>query len=325
VGITSEPAYHPPVLLKEVVEYLQPRPGGVYVDATCGTAGHVVALLEACPQARIVGIERDPILAVQARRRVLELGFPAERFVLVEGAYSRLRSMLKDLEIVHVDGCLFDLGACSLHFHSSGRGFSFRGAGEPLDMRYDPRQGPTAADLLARLSAAELERCFRDLGDERWARRIARRIVERRGEGPPRTAGDLAGLVERAIPRRNWPRDIHPATRVFQSLRILVNGEFEELEAGLPQAIEALRPGGRVAAISFHSGEDRRVKRIFRDTAQGPPDPITGRRPPPRGRLVTRRPVGPGEEEVRANPGARSAKLRVLEKCAPGGSPQCPC
>jgi len=307
--------FHPSVLVKEVIECLRPRPGGVYLDATCGAAGHSLALLQAGRGARVVGIERDPSLVERARLRVRNERIPPEQFVLVPGAYIHLRTILTELAIDRVDGCLFDLGACAFHFAESGRGFSFRAAQEPLDMRYDPGQGPTAADLLARLSPSELERLFREAGGERWARRIARRIAEQRATSPIRTAGQLASLVEQAIPRKAWPPDIHPATRVFMSLRARVNEEFEQIARGIPEAIDVLRPGGRIAVISFHSGEDGLVKRIFREAAGlGPGHPVTGQRPKARLKILTRKPITASPEEIARNPGARSAKLRAAEK-----------
>lgn len=307
--------FHPSVMVEEVVEFLRPVPGGVYVDATCGTAGHSLALLERCAEARIVAIERDPTLAHRALQRVRQRNIPVEQFVLVEGTFSGLRKILADRAIDHVDGCLFDLGANALHFSASGRGFSFRGGDEALDMRFDTGEGEAAWEVLERASHGELARIFRELGDEKWAGRIASRIVEHRRAQPVRTAGELAALVEAAIPRRAWPPETHPATRVFQSLRIFVNREFEHIAEALPQAIEVLKPGGRVAAISFHSGEDRLVKNAFREAAGGGAgDPLTGRRPQPVVRLLTRKPVLPTEVEVERNPGSRSAKLRVVEK-----------
>ncbi|MCX7014049.1 MAG: 16S rRNA (cytosine(1402)-N(4))-methyltransferase RsmH [Candidatus Sumerlaeota bacterium] len=310
--------YHPSVLVKEVVESLRPRAGGIYADCTCGSAGHAIALLEACPGARVVGIERDKDMAATARQRVLDLQIPSDRFALVEGSYRHLRSLLRDLAIAQLDGSLFDLGASALHFISSGRGFSFRSPDEFLDMRYDVSQGATAADLLAEMSEVDLERLFRDCADERWARRIARRIVEERARAPIRTAGQLASLIERAIPRKAWPPETHPATRCFMALRIRVNREFEEIEAGIPQAIDLLKPGGRIAIITFHSGEDRIVKRLLREAAgQGEGNFITGRRPAPRIKILTRKPLTPTEDEIARTAGARSAKLRVAEKLGP--------
>lgn len=307
--------YHPSVLVQEVVEFLRPVPGGVYLDATCGTAGHSLALLERCGEARIVAIERDPSLAHRALLRVRQRNVPVEQFSLVEGTYGGLRKILADRAIDHVDGCLFDLGANALHFHISGRGFSFRGKDEPLDMRFNPEEGEAAWEVLERASHGELARIFRELGDEKWAGRIASRILERRTQSPLKTAGELATLVEQAIPRKAWPPETHPATRIFQSLRIYVNGEFEQIRHAMPEAIEVLKPGGRLAVISFHSGEDRLIKNIFREAAGGGEgDPLTGRRPEPRVKLLTRKPVLAREAEVDQNPGSRSAKLRVVEK-----------
>ncbi len=307
--------YHPSVLVEEVVEYLRPRPGGIYVDATCGTAGHTLALLDKCGEARIVGIERDPSLAAKARQRAFEQHLPVAQFVLVEGSYTRLRSILSEQAIDHVDGCLFDLGANALHFAASGRGFSFRAGSEPLDMRFNPDEGQAAWEVLEQGTHGDLARIFREYGDEKWAGRIATRILERRVKQPIRTAGQLAEVVEQAIPRAAWPPETHPATRVFQSLRIYVNDEFGQIAQALPQAIDALKPEGRLAVISFHSGEDRIVKNIFRDAAGGGEgDPLTGKRPAPRVKILTRKPVEASDAEVQRNPGARSAKLRVVEK-----------
>jgi 16S rRNA (cytosine1402-N4)-methyltransferase len=307
--------FHPPVLVKEVIESFRPCAEGIVVDETVGTAGHSLALLRAYEGVRIVGIECDRTLAERARSRVRDSGFPEERFVLVEGSYAELPRILKRLDISQVDGSLFDLGACTLHF-TGERGFSFRGGDQSLDMRFDPDGGgPMAADIVNEWSAERLERVLREGSDERWARRIARHIAERRRERPILTAGDLADAVKGAIPRGAWPPDTHPATRTFQALRVAANDEFARIVEGIPQAIAALRPGGRLAVISFHSGEDRLVKNILRDAAGGGPgDPVTGRRPKPRIRLLGRKPITAAPEEMERLPNARSAKLRVAEK-----------
>ncbi len=303
-------------MIEEAIRFLRPRPGAILLDATCGTAGHSLAILEECPDARGIGIERDPSMLKRALRRVRERNIPADKFVPVEGSYGNLRQILKDLGVSTVDGSLFDLGASALHLSGhEGRGFSLRASEDELDMRYSPETAETAAGLLGRLSAAELESIFRDLGGEHWARKIARAIVVTRCRSPIRTVGQFTDLVERTIPRRAWPPNTHPATRCYQALRIRVNAEFEEIRKGLPAAFEALAPGGRLAAISFHSGEDRLVKGFFRDWAgMGPGDPITGRRPEPKARILTKKPLEPGVDEVERNPGARSARMRALEK-----------
>lgn len=288
------PPEHVPVLLEAVLEWLRPRPGGVYVDATVGTGGHAERILEACgPTGRLVGIDRDPEALDVAHRRLRRF---AGRVQLVRGDFADLKALLVRTGVPQVDGVLFDLGVSGLQLAHPERGFSFQLEG-PLDMRMDPQQQLTAADLVNRLSERELASLLRRYGEEPFAGRIARSIVRRR---PLRTTSDLVAAVEAAVPPGRRPRRIHVATRTFQALRIATNRELECLESALAQVPEVLRPGGRVVVISFHSLEDRLVKRAFRS------DP----------RLVplVRKPVRPGPEEVRRNPRARSARLRAAER-----------
>jgi 16S rRNA (cytosine1402-N4)-methyltransferase len=289
---------HVPVLREEVLALLQPRPGGHYLDATVGLGGHAEAILQACdPDGTLLGIDRDGEALALAGQRLAPFG---ARVRLVYGRYEELA----DLPGVGngFDGILFDLGSSWLQLESAERGFSFGREG-PLDMRMDRSAGQTAADLVNRLSERELADLIFRWGEERWSRRIARAIVEARRRAPIRTTTELATLAAGAIPRRAWPRHIHPATRTFQALRIAVNDELAGLGPALEEAVTLLRPGARAAAISFHSLEDRVVKQTWRGLeASG------------RARVLTRRPITPGETEVAENPRARSAKLRAVER-----------
>jgi len=294
-------ALHRPVLLAEVLRHLAPERGGLFVDATVGPGGHAEAILAASPAARVVGFDRDAASLAVARQRLALFG---DRVRLHQTDFRDLAREARALGIEMVDGILFDLGLSSLQLERSGRGFTFQ-ADEPLDMRYDTTRPGTAAELLRRAPEPELVRILREYGEERAARRIARRIVLARGRAPLATTGALARLVAAAIPAGRRPRRIHPATRTFQALRIAVNDELGALEAALPQAAALLGPGGRLAVISFHSLEDRLVKTAFRRlAAQGAFS------------LLTPKPVGPSRAEVQANPRARSAKLRVLARAA---------
>lgn len=285
---------HVPVLVDAVLEWLQPRPGGVYVDATVGAGGHAERILEACgPDGQLVGIDRDPEALEAAGRRLSRF---TSRVRLVGGDFRHLRDLLQEAGVREADGILFDLGVSSLQLERAERGFSFHLPG-PLDMRMDPRQRHTAADLVNGLPEDQLAELLRRYGEEPFARRIARSIVRRR---PLRTTTDLVEAIQAAVPRSRWPRRIHVATRTFQALRIATNQELEALEAALAQVPDVLRPGARVVVISFHSLEDRLVKQAFRSD--------------PRLRPLTRKPARPGPEEVRQNPRARSARLRAAER-----------
>jgi 16S rRNA (cytosine1402-N4)-methyltransferase len=280
--------------VNEVVQALQPTHGSVIVDGTVGAGGHAAVLARSVgASGRIVGLDRDPAMLALAARTTA--GLPV---TLVQSPYSAFGSVLDNLGIGSVDGVLLDLGLSSDQLGWSERGFSFTNDG-PLDMRFDPASEVTAADLVSTLDSEELARLFFELGEERFSRRIARRIVEARRTEPIRTTARLADLVRRSIPGKWGPID--PATRVFQALRIAVNEELEHLDSALESIADRLRPGGRVAIISFHSLEDRRVKWAFRNDRR-----LT---------VVTRKPAVATAEEVAANPRARSAKLRVAERC----------
>ena len=291
---------HVPVLLAEVLAHLRPGPGGRILDATVGPGGHAEAILRAMePAGTLVGIDRDGEALAQAAERLAPFG---ERVRLIQGRHEELARLLPPGDTF--DGILFDLGASSLQLDSAERGFSFGREGS-LDMRMDRGEGETAAHLVARLAERPLADLIFRWGEERWSRRIARAIVEARRLGPIESTTALAAIVARAVPRRAWPRHIHPATRTFQALRIAVNDELAGLGPALEEAAARLRPGGRMAVISFHSLEDRIVKQTWRSLA------ASGSM-----RIVTKRPTTPGDAELAENPRARSAKLRSLERVA---------
>lgn len=305
---------HVPVLLREVVALLRPERGGTYVDATLGLGGHAEALLAASPGVRVVGIDVDPEALAFSRERLARFG---DRLVPVEGRYEDVAAHLDRLGIARADGVLADLGVSSLQLDRAERGFSFMKDG-PLDMRMS-KAGPSAADLVNGLSREELSRVFREYGEEHMAGRIAREIVETRTTAPVTTTGELRRLVLRAVgPRRERHKD--PATRVFQALRIATNRELIDLERFLDDAVARLALGARVAVLSYHSLEDRIVKRVFaRHTAGCTCPPSFPVCVCPRRRvmaLVTKKPVRPSLPEIAQNPRARSARLRVLERAA---------
>jgi 16S rRNA (cytosine1402-N4)-methyltransferase len=293
---------HRPVLLDEVVHWLAPREGSVLVDGTVGAGGHAAELARRVgATGQVIGLDRDP--AMLALASATTAGLPVK---LVHAAYDEIGEVLEDLAIGPVDGVLMDLGLSSDQLAWTDRGFSFAADG-PLDMRFDPDSPTTAADLVNRLPAEKLADLFYQFGEERFSRRIARRIEEVRRTGPIRTTGELAAIVRRCIPGKRGPID--PATRVFQALRIAVNDELSRLESTLAHLPRWLRPGGRAAIISFHSLEDRRVKHAFRDN--------------PEWTILTKKPIEANDDETRQNPRARSAKLRVAERCTnpPGKDP----
>lgn len=300
MGSDDEPdvSLHRPVLAQAVVEWLRPARGGTFVDATLGLGGHAEILLGA-GAATLVGLDRDPEALALAESRLRRFG---DRVRLRHGSFRHLRAHLEALGIEAARGMLFDLGFSSYQVERAGRGFSFL-RDEPLDMRFDPAEGPSAEQWLARVSLPELERVLKEYGEEPAARRIARAIVAAREASPLATTGRLVELVKRAVPRHRWPRRLHVATRTFQAIRVAVNDELGALAEALPKAAELLERGGRLLVIAFHSGEDRVVKQTFLRLAatQG-------------STVLTRRPVTPGASEVRLNPRARSAKLRVLER-----------
>ncbi len=303
---------HRPVLLEAVLQALDPRPGGIYVDATYGRGGHTRALLERLgPEGRVYALDKDPEAIAHARE-----AFAGEpRLTVVPGSFAMLQARVREWGIEgRVNGVLMDLGVSSPQLDDPGRGFSFLRPG-PLDMRMDPTRGRPAAAWLAEAPVEELADVIRRYGEERHARRIARAIDRARREAPIDTTARLAAVVASAVPEREPGK--HPATRTFQAIRIFINGELEELEAALPQTLDVLAPGGRLAVISFHSLEDRRVKRFIQQEARGdrfPPD-----LPVPYSALTpTLKPVGKAVRataaEVADNPRARSAVLRVAER-----------
>jgi 16S rRNA (cytosine1402-N4)-methyltransferase len=304
---------HVPVLLEETVDLLQPRPGGVYVDGTLGGGGHAEEILEAAnPSGRLLGLDLDPEAIERVRIRLKR--FQA-RVVLINASFAEIERVARWEGFAPADGVLLDLGLSSFQLASAERGFAIREEA-PLDMRFNPRSGGrTARDLVNQASVDELTNLLRRYGEEPRAKPIARAIVDRRSRRPIETTTELAALIERAAGRSGR---VHPATRTFQALRIAVNGELEALAAALPQAVELLAPGGRLAVISFHSLEDRLVKRFFLDQAAtcvcppGLPICVCGRQPTVW--IVSRRGVKPTEREVAANPRSRSAILRVVEK-----------
>jgi 16S rRNA (cytosine1402-N4)-methyltransferase len=308
----SDVFVHHPVMLEEVMGALAIRAGGVYVDATFGRGGHAAALLERLGVGgRLIAIDKDPWAVKVAKERSAR----DRRFTIYQGTFAMLEYFAQVEEVSgKVNGVLFDLGVSSPQLDAAERGFSFLREG-PLDMRMDPSQGESAAAWLAHASEADIAHVLKVYGEERFAKRIARAIVRARQTKPIETTLQLAEIVAAANPA--WERDRHPATRAFQAIRIHVNRELEELEQGLPQALRVLAPGGRIAVISFHSLEDRIVKRFMRNEARGGEIPlgvpVTAAAFKPTLRVVGK-PAYPGAEELAANPRARSAVLRVAEK-----------
>jgi 16S rRNA (cytosine1402-N4)-methyltransferase len=283
------------------LQHLRPERGGLFVDCTVGPGGHSRALLEA-GATRVVGLDRDPHALAAARAALAPW---ADRVELVHADYRALDEVLDRHGISLVDGALADLGVSSLQLDAPGRGFSFQ-RDEPLDMRMDTTSGETAADLVARSTERDLADAIYAYGEERFSRRIARAIVEARRAQPIATTGGLAAIVRRALPRRAYMR-IDPATRTFQALRIWVNQELDGLDRFLEAALRRLRIGARLVVISFHSLEDRIVKHTLRALQQSRDAGV---------RVLTKKPVVPGDDEVRRNPRARSAKLRAAERMA---------
>ncbi|MFN0072104.1 MAG: 16S rRNA (cytosine(1402)-N(4))-methyltransferase RsmH [Chloroflexota bacterium] len=312
--MTSPPA-HTPVLLAESLRFLDPRPGGRFIDCTVGLGGHAEALLTAVgPSGRLLALDADPDALERARQRLS--GFD-DRVALAHSNFEHLLNIAEVQEFQDVDGVLLDLGVSSLQFGPSGRGFTIRES-EPLDMRMDPTRGPTAAELLASLPEHELADIIFQYGEDRASRRIARSIVYHRDRRPITTTDDLVGAVISAVGGQRGR--IHPATRTFQALRIAVNRELDVLSAALEQATMLLRPGGRLVVISFHSLEDRIVKRfLLESAADDAARPLD---------ILTRKPITPSEAEISVNPRSRSAKLRagqrVMERDQPRHKEQVP-
>ena len=307
----SAPAQHLTVLLREAVEALAIKPAGVYVDATFGRGGHSRAILEALgPEGRLLALDRDP-RAIAAAAAIGDA-----RLKVVHRPFADMGEAVREAGFGSVDGVLMDIGVSSPQLDEGERGFSFR-FDAPLDMRMDTTQGETAAEWLARADVRDITQVVRDYGEERFAFQIAKKIVAARSERPVATTGQLAALVREAVRTREPGQD--PATRTFQALRIHINQELEQLALALPQARDMLDPEGRLVVISFHSLEDRIVKRFMRDEAA--PDSLpknlplkASQLPPPRLRVIGK-PVKASPAEVEANPRARSAVMRVAEKC----------
>lgn len=306
---------HSSVLLSEALQFLEPKGGGIFADATLGLGGHAEAILESSPNAEIVGIDQDGAAIAFAKKRLERFG---KRVRIFHSSFTGIKEVLPEAKRTQVDGILADLGVSSLQFDSESRGFSFR-FDAPLDMRMNPdSDDPTAAELLATLSEEEIANVIYQYGEERFSRRIARRIVQKRENGElVKTTRELVELVERSVKRS--PRDkIHPATRTFQALRIAVNHEIEILEQFLLDSVDLLKKDGRLVVITFHSLEDRIVKQTFQKISGKcfcpPRMPQCRCGAEKRVEILTKKPIVATEAEVQENPRSRSAKLRAIRK-----------
>lgn len=305
---------HKPVLLEECLEALAIRPEGTYLDGTLGRAGHSLEILRRLKGGRLIGIDRDMTAIEAAQERLAEY---KDRVTLVHGNFCDLGEILSSLHVDKVDGMLFDLGVSSPQLDEAGRGFSYM-HDAPLDMRMDTSAALDARQVVNTWSGEELRRILYEYGEERYAPQIARAIVRRREERPLETTGELVEVIRSAMPAQALREKQHPAKRSFQAIRIAVNGELDALAPMLRSAAEGLKPGGRLAVITFHSLEDRIVKQTMRELATGcicPPEfpvCVCGRKP--KLKLVTRKPIVSGAAELEENPRARSAKLRVAER-----------
>jgi 16S rRNA (cytosine1402-N4)-methyltransferase len=313
-------ATHIPVMLERCVEILGPalgRPGAVVLDATLGLGGHSEALLQRFPEARLIGLDRDPQALEASGRRLAPFG---ERATLVHAVYDEIPEVLERLGVAELSGTLFDLGVSSLQLDMRERGFAYS-YDAPLDMRMDSSRGITAAEIVNTYPAADIARILRDYGEERFARRIADNIVAEREKEPFTTTARLSELVRDSIPAATRRTGGHPAKRAFQALRIAVNDELPVLERALPAAVAATGLGGRIAVLSYHSLEDRLVKRAFAkasESAAPPGLPVVPEQYQPKFRLLTRGAEPPTEAETAQNPRAASAKLRAAERVREG-------
>lgn len=307
---------HQPVLMNQTLNSLKLRPGGVYLDGTLGGGGHTEAILQATePDGKVIGLDQDDEALAAASQRLKPFG---ERFCPIRANFAEMEQVLAAEGIAGLDGVLLDIGVSSHQLDEPDRGFSYMQDG-PLDMRMDRRGGQTAADLVAELSESELANLIYRYGEEKFSRRIARRIVEQRAQTPIESTKQLAELISSAIPAAQRRKEKqHPAKRTFQALRIAVNDELGVLERGLVAAFASLKSGGRLSVITFHSLEDRIVKNYFAGLAKGcecPPEfPVCVCGKQPQALLITRRPQTATEDELQSNPRARSAKLRTVEK-----------
>ncbi|MDD5167863.1 MAG: 16S rRNA (cytosine(1402)-N(4))-methyltransferase RsmH [Syntrophales bacterium] len=309
------PPYHTAVLIREVIESLQCRSGGIYVDGTVGGGGHAFAILEqTAPDGLLVGIDRDDDALAEAGRCLRVFG---SRVRLIKGNFADIGDILGDQNVTEVDGILLDLGVSSHQVDTPERGFSFH-QDAPLDMRMDQSHGMDARTLVNTYPEKEIAAIIWEFGEERMARRIARAIMAKRGLAPIQTTGELVSIVESVMPARMKAFKIHPATRTFQAIRIAVNQELANLRRGLQGSIDVLKPGGRLSVISFHSLEDRMVKEQFAFASSRcvcPPDlPVCSCGKKAQLKVITRKPVTPGEAEMASNPRSRSAKLRTAER-----------
>ncbi len=308
---------HTPVLLDEVLSLLALKPGMTVIDCTTGGGSHSYAMLQQIlPGGRLIGLDQDTTALEAARRRLAELG--EESFQLIHSNFSNLDQVRESLDGLQADAILMDLGVSSYQLDEGSRGFSYQQAGL-LDMRMDQTAAiPTAADIINQWPEAELARIIWEYGEERWGKRIAQFIAEARRQAPIRTTDELVSIIKKAIPAGARQEGPHPAKRTFQALRIAVNGELEILEQAIAAAVKALKPGGRIGIITFHSLEDRIVKNTFRELAQGcicPKNiPICQCHRTSQGKVLTSKPILPSERELEQNPRARSAKLRGFLK-----------
>lgn len=293
--------FHKPVMAGEVIEQLSLKNGYKVLDATVGLGGHARHILEGIlPDGFLIGVDCDTNALKFAKDQLA--GFGSKTHTLLHGNFRNIDEILSGLSIEAVDGALFDVGISSYQLNDASRGFGF-GEDGPLDMRMDPTRGRSAYDIVNRLRRDELENIIRDFGQERYFRRIAGSIMTRRTDGPIESSGELSALIGKAVGSRYRSQRIHPATRTFQAIRIAVNEELTNLEEGLARVVDFVRPRGRICVISFHSLEDRIVKFKFRELAKSG-----------KGRVITKKPLTPKDEEKRENPRARSAKMRTFEK-----------
>ena len=307
---------HTSVLLEEAVESLHVSPDGIYVDGTLGGGGHSFEIAKRLSKGgRLIGINQDAAAIEAAGKRLGEFG---DRVTIIQANYAMMGGKLRELGITAVNGILLDLGVSSFQLDDAQRGFTYRDEQAPLDMRMDRRRELTAREVVNSYTAADLTRILREYGEEKYAVRIAQMIDAQRKQKPIETTGELIQIIKAAIPARVRAEGRHPARRTFQAIRIEVNGELTVLEESLKEMISLLKPGGRICIITFHSLEDRIVKDAFR-TAENPcicppdfPVCVCGRKS--QGRVITRKPILPSEEETERNPRSKSAKLRVFEK-----------
>ncbi len=306
---------HKSVLLRETIDSLNIRSDGVYVDGTLGGGGHAYEVLKHLKEGRLIGMDQDADAILAASKRLEEFG---ERAIIVRSNYESMTDVLDQLKIEKVDGIYLDLGVSSYQLDTAQRGFTYREDDAPLDMRMDQRGERTAADLLNTCEEEKLSRILKEYGEERFARRIAANIVKARQKKPIETAGELVGIIRASIPKKMQAMGGHPAKRTFQALRIELNQELAVLERSLDGMIDRLTPGGRLSIITFHSLEDRIVKNRFRENenpCQCPPGfPVCVCGRTSKGRVITRKPIVPSQEETEENTRAKSAKLRVFER-----------